>query len=316
MENEIKENNSLEQQEDKIEKKNYKIYSSVLTLVVFAVVMVLIIRIPSKNNDVSFELGGSHPAILASSNEVVPVSGVVLPVSLGSLGAKMVETGVIDEQKFIALYSSNPELKQEAEELLTQNQTEMVKITPQNAPLLLNYFWALGLGNKNEILEKGEMMDPRYGGAGNFASTGGWTIAKGKAMDHYGAHKFITLTPEQQALVDKVSQNIYRPCCGNSTHFPDCNHGMAMLGFLELMASQGATESEMYKSALILNSYWFLDTYLTIAEYMKQKRGVDWGNVDPKEVLGADYSSGSGFQKIAAQVIQPKERQGGGSCGV
>ena len=58
-------------------------------------------------------------------------------------------------------------------------------------------------------------------------------------MNHYSMHRFIVLTPEQQALVEKVSKGIYRPCCGNSVYFPDCNHGMAMLGLLELMASQG-----------------------------------------------------------------------------
>jgi hypothetical protein len=46
----------------------------------------------------------------------------------------------------------------------------------------------------------------------------------------------IPLTAEQQALVEEVAAEIYRPCCNNSTLFPDCNHGMAMLGFLELLA--------------------------------------------------------------------------------
>jgi len=46
---------------------------------------------------------------------------------------------------------------------------------------------------------------------------------------------------------------------------------MAMLGLLELMAAQGVGEEEMYKAALAVNSYWFPDTYLTIAEYMQNK---------------------------------------------
>src|SRR3989344_1353776 len=97
------------------------------------------------------------------------------------------------------------------------------------AGYLLNLLWAFGLANKNPILEDAsEMMNPGYGGAGNFASTGGWTVAKGNAMGHYNMYALVTLSPEQQALVDRVSRNIYRPCCGNSTHFPDCNHGMAM----------------------------------------------------------------------------------------
>ena len=39
-------------------------------------------------------------------------------------------------------------------------------------------------------------------------------------------------------IVEEIAGNIYRPCCGNSTAFPDCNHGMAMLGLIELMVSQ------------------------------------------------------------------------------
>ena len=134
-------------------------------------------------------------------------------------------------------------------------------------------------------------------------------------MDHYSRHRFITLTPEQQALVEKVSKGIYRPCCGNSTHFPDCNHGMAMLGFLELMASQGVSEQDMWRAALTLNSYWFPNNYLTIASYMKNK-GVDWKDVNPQEILGVDYSSSRGYAKIAAQVVAPKKQSGGSGCGV
>src|SRR3989344_6501798 len=65
---------------------------------------------------------------------------------------------------------------------------------------MLNMFWALGLANKNDILEHGPMIDPQYGGAGGFASTGGWTLAQGNAMDHYSMNQLITLTPEQQKM--------------------------------------------------------------------------------------------------------------------
>ena len=101
------------------------------------------------------------------------------------------------------------------------------------------------------------MMDPRYGGANGFASTGGWTLSDGDSMNHYNMHSFVTLTEEQQALVERVSKNIYRPCCDNSTYFPDCNHGMAMLGLLELMTSTRVTEADMYKTALQVNTFGF-----------------------------------------------------------
>ncbi|HEY4504655.1 MAG TPA: hypothetical protein VJI73_02695, partial [Candidatus Paceibacterota bacterium] len=139
-------------------------------------------------------------------------------------------------------------------------------------------------------------------------------LAQGEAMNHYSRHPFVVLTPEQQQIVERVSKNIYRPCCNNPTHFPDCNHGMAMLGLLEIMASQGVSEKEMYKVALQVNAYWFPDTYLTIAKYLESK-GSEWEKADPRELLGVNYSSGSGYQKIQSQVTVPVPKSGG-SCGV
>ena len=183
----------------------------------------------------------------------------------------------------------------------------------ENAGLWLNLFWALGLSNRNDVLDKGPMTDPRYGGAGRFASTGGWTLAMGDPMNHYSTHNFINLTPEQQGIVEKVAKNIYRPCCDNSTYFPDCNHGMAMLGLLELMASQGAGEATMYQSALVVNSFWFPDTYQNIGMFLSQK-GINAESVPPQDVLSAEYSSASGYRTVVA-ALKPEEDKRA-SCGI
>lgn len=181
---------------------------------------------------------------------------------------------------------------------------------------MLNMFWALGLSNKNPILDdKSEMKNPLYEGAANFASTGGWTVSRGDVMNHYNSHIFFSLTPEEQTLVDKMSGGIYRPCCGNPAHFPDCNHGMAMLGLLELMASQGVSEQEMWNAALAVNSYWFPDTYSTIASYMRNN-GVDWKNVNASQILGRDFSSAQGYSKIALQVASVNSPKNGSGCGI
>lgn len=245
---------------------------------------------------------------------VIPSEGVVLPVKWNDLGQKMIEAGVIDAKKFESIYSQRGGLDAEGKQLLYSENNGYLKITPENSGVILNLFWAFGLGNENDILGNGEMSNPQYGGAGNFASTGGWTLARGDAMEHYSRHQFVELTPEEQKLVERVSKNIYRPCCNNPTHFPDCNHGMAMLGLLELMASQGASEKEMYQIALKVNSYWFPDTYLTIAKYFEQK-DIIWDEVNPQEVLGFNYSSASGYKQVLTQV-SPPERQSGGGCGV
>ncbi|PIR96576.1 MAG: hypothetical protein COT92_00325 [Candidatus Doudnabacteria bacterium CG10_big_fil_rev_8_21_14_0_10_42_18] len=246
---------------------------------------------------------------------VLPEDGVVLPVAWGDLGKQLVNSGTIDDVKFKALAAQRGGLTAEMESLLYGEENGQITITPENNGFLLNLFWALGLANENPILESGEMVDPKYGGdASRFASTGGWTLADGDVMDHYSAHKLIKLTAGQQILVDKVSQNIYRPCCGNSVHFPDCNHGMAMLGLLQLIASQGVSEQDMYKYALAVNSYWFPDTYLTIGKYL-ETQGQDYKTTDPQILLSAQYSSGQGYKQILSKV-QPVQSQGGNGCGV
>lgn len=252
---------------------------------------------------------------IVDEESIIPSAGVELPIIWGDLGSQMIEKGVIDAAYFESLYTQRSGLDEEMKKLLYGSNNGKIKITFQNSGFLLNLLWGLGLSNKNSILEQGPMVDPKYGGAGNFASTGGWILAKGEAMNHYSKYNFINLTPEQQALVERVSQNIYRPCCGNSTYFPDCNHGMAMLGLLELMASQGVNEEEMYKIALKVNSYWFPDTYLTIAKYLKEKKGFSFNEADPKEILGRNYSSGQGYQAILREIT-PLEEKGGGGCGV
>lgn len=247
---------------------------------------------------------------------VLPSKGFILPVRWGDLGKRLVEGGVVDRKKIEDLYAQRGGLDEETNKLLIDSDNGQIRITKDNANTLLNLFWALGLANKNVILEKGPMTDKKYGGdASKFASTGGWTLSSGNPMGHYSRHVLVRLTPEQQLLVERVSQNIYRPCCGNSTYFPDCNHGMAMLGLLELMASQGVSERDMYKVALQVNAYWFPDTYLTIAKYLEVK-GLSWQKTDPKELLGASYSSSAGYQKILSQVSPQIQKGGGGSCGV
>ncbi len=240
--------------------------------------------------------------------------GIEIPAQWGDLGRKMAEAGVFDRGQLAALYNSRGGLSAADIKFIDGSSDGKLRVTQANSGLLLNLLWALGLSNKNQILEKGPMMDPRYGGANRFASTGGWTLAKGGPMNHYSMHQFVALTSEEQALVETVAKNIYRPCCGNSTYFPDCNHGMAMLGLLELMASQGASEAQMYKAALAMNSYWFPDQYATIARYL-ESRSIAPQSVDPKEIVGINYSSASGFQRIASLAPRAETNQTGrGGC--
>src|SRR3989344_220659 len=284
--------------DNEIKKQSYKFIG--ICIVVSATIIGGSIMLSSRLKPTGGE-ALSAKALAKLEQTITPNQGITLPAIWGDLGKHLVENGVIDQKKFDDLYAQRGGLDEKTGNLLTGNNNEKLVITKENANIMLNLLWALGLGNKNEILEKGEMADPQYGGADKFASTGGWTLASSNPMGHYSRHPMISLTPEQQLLVENVSKNIYRPCCGNSTHFPDCNHGMAMLGLLELMASRGVSEADMYKAALAVNAYWFPSNYLTLASYFKSK-GTDWSKVDPKLALSAEYSSGQGYQKLLQQI--------------
>jgi hypothetical protein len=279
-------------------------YAGPLSLIALAAVVAIVITHPA--------LPSSVPSLTELEKAVLPLEGIELPIVWGTLGKQMTEAGVIDKAKFVSLYEGRGGLTEEERVLLEGNVTGTIVMTPENSGYLLNLLWALGLANKNPILEA-EMMDSKYGGAGHFASTGGWTLAKGDAMQYYNKLSLIPLTKAQEDLVDRVSKNIYRPCCGNSVHFPDCNHGMAMLALLELMAAQGVTEEKMYEAALQANAYWFPGVYLTIAQY-EAERGVSWSDVSPKEVL-SEYSSAAGFAEIASKVKKMPQKASGAGCG-
>ncbi len=248
-----------------------------------------------------------------TSSQSASRTEATIPLRWGDLGARLVSEGVIDEEKLRALYEGRGGLTEDEERLLTAGNEGNLVVTSENAPFVLNLLWAFGLANENTILTAGAMSDPQYGGPGVFASTGGWTLARGEAMEHYAKHAFVRLTEKEQALVRSVAENIYRPCCDNPTHFPDCNHGMAMLGLLELMASQGRSEEEIYRAALAVNELWFPETYAAIREYLVQK-GRSFESESPKTLLGREFSSASGYRKIL-EAVSPRSG-GGGSCGV
>ncbi|MCL5675882.1 MAG: rhodanese-like domain-containing protein [Patescibacteria group bacterium] len=247
-------------------------------------------------------------------NQVLPEKGVELPISWNDLGQKLVSNGVIDLNKF------NQAVKptSEQEKILTSNYSGKIKIDRTNAQFIVDMLWALGLSQKSLVYEQGPMGTTEKKDAANFASTGGWTLAKGNAMNYYNKFDLISpnsLTPLKQKQVAEISKNIYRPCCGNPTWFPDCNHGMAALAIIELLVSQNIPETIIYQKVLGFNSFWFPDQYLTAATYFA-RQGIAWNKVDAKLLLGPNFSSGQGSQEVAKIVGPlPYVSKNAGSCG-
>ena len=153
----------------------------------------------------------------------------------------------------------------------------------------------------------------KYGGEkdlGNFASTGGWNLARGEPMNYYSKANLISLTPQMEGLVQTVASALYRPCCNNSSAFADCNHGMALLVVLELMAASGAYQDQMFEAAKYFNAFWFPGNYYDLAVYFKTSKGLAFKDIDARLLLSKDYSSATGYQKY-----KQKTSQSGRGCG-
>ncbi|OGM12978.1 hypothetical protein A3A76_01435 [Candidatus Woesebacteria bacterium RIFCSPLOWO2_01_FULL_39_23] len=255
--------------------------------------------------------GGSLIDLSKLPEQVLPQEGFTLPVSWGSLGPRLIQLGVIDQAKFEKVVKMDNTQK----EILTKGSDSLITINTQNSQFVVDMLWAVGLGQKSLVYDEGPMGKEYKNKAGNFASTGGWSLAKGSAMAHYNKHDLISLTAEQHKRVMDIAGHVYRPCCGNHTAFPDCNHGMAALAAIEMMVSLNMSDESIYKSVLELNSFWFGSTYMTTATYFA-RQGISWDKVDAKEVLGAKYSSGQGAAEIAKKVNPlPYESKSGGGCG-
>lgn len=235
---------------------------------------------------------------------VLPEGGVTLDIRWGDIPRQLVAEGVIDLEKFkSAAQRAGSPLTADQLTVLSEGSDDPLHFDADNAYFLLDVLWALGLANKNAVLTEGPMAQRGWDQAGGYAGTGGWTIGEKPGPDYLAALELISLTSQQQAIVDEVAYNAYRPCCGNMTAFPDCNHGMAALALTELMASQGASADEIFQALKEVSPFWFPTQYHHLALYF-ELRDQEWKDVDPRMVMGKEYSSGGGWKQINAQLQQ------------
>ena len=151
--------------------------------------------------------------------------------------------------------------------------------------------WALAKHNDNQIIHDSP-----------FADSFGTDYDIGVGRPGYGDTKLLTLTPEQQAVAKNVAENSYRPCCGQPASKPDCSHGYSALGLIQLMASEGFSEKEIYDAFVKFNTFWFPANYIKDALYFKVTENKSWDQVDKQLVAGPQFSSSSGAQQVAAAL--------------
>lgn len=253
--------------------------------------------------------------------QINPSEGYDIKASYGDIGSRLLAAGAMDLDEFVQVYeSANRPLNEEQIKILQTGSESEIIFNQQNAYFLLNFFWALGLVNQNPILDLGPMVRNGRDEVVRFASTGGWSLATKPVSELYSSEPIIKLTLKQQEQLERVAQFVFRPCCNNPTHFPDCNHGMAMLGMLELMAFNGASEGEMFEAAKYANAFWYPRQTLELAIFFSASQKVGFSEVDARKLLSMQYSSQSGFQNVhqwlSTNELLPQVSGGGNSCGV
>lgn len=224
----------------------------------------------------------------------IPPKGVRTAVSFGDSLQKLIAAGSLDPEKLRSNFKASIGLPSWLDRILEAPSAEPIVLSLETAPYLLSLLWPLGLSTKAKFNDESPLNTVDLP---SLASTGGWTLGQEEnGSVYFNKVESLRLTDEQERIVLNVAKSVFRPCCDNSTFFQDCNHGSALLGLIELAASQGTPADELYRIALAANSYWFPDQYAKTALYFALFEGKAWDEVDSRLVLGPHYSSLSGWQ--------------------
>lgn len=256
----------------------------------------------------------------AGDGQPVAFRAYRLPVRYGGLGPRLLAAGAIDPERLAEeLERRGTPMSRVQREILQERAEEVITIDRDNSLFLLDLFWALGLTNRNPILTEGPLAFDRGALVGRYASTAGWTLGARPSGELFASTSVVSLTPEEQKRLTRVAQAVYRPCCDNPTYFPDCNHGMAMLGMLTVLAAGGADDGQMFAAAAAANSVWYPRQYREIGLYLEAVSGTAMAEADPRRLVGREVASGSGFRAVhaalaAAALVGPPAAEGVSAC--
>ena len=244
-----------------------------------------------------------------------------LPVAYGQLGPWMINAGAFAYDAFVQVYArAGQPLSEEQRTILQSGSDALITMDHSNSYFLLNFFWALGLVNSNPLLVSGALVANGGGQIDGYASTGGWELAVKPIHQLFSSASLVTLDALQQARLEEAVTGIYRPCCNNPTSFPDCNHGMAMLGLLEVMATQGSDVDEMLHAAKMVNTYWFPSQSQELMLYYQGKHNIEFDDIPAREAVGNERFSSRGFVQVHEWLVSNGKlnvpNQNGSSCGV
>lgn len=259
----------------------------------------------------------SHAIDFSSiAEQVYPDSGFILQAKWNGVAKQLANSGALN-LSFVANSLRNAKEPLTSEELKVLNGTSTSNVTLNSSSALFTLYllWSLGINNKNPIISNGPIMN--YGGNPyDLASTGGYDPLGRLQL---GNLSIITLNSSEQGMAEAIASSTYRPCCNNPAMFPDCNHGAAQLGLIELMVSQGRNEPQIYGALKEFNAFYYTQQYLNVAGLFNYTKNETWAEVPANEVLGYNFSSASGYNEVYGILINdnalPQTIGGsGGSC--
>lgn len=234
--------------------------------------------------------------------DVVPGSGFETPVTFGETIQRLIEAGVLEPDKFRAVYRKRGGVPAWVERLLAAPSDEPIVLSVESAPYLLNLLWPIGLATKAAFNDKSPINNLRLP---NYASTAAWTLGRAaNGAPYFNSVDTVSWTAERESVALEAAQSSFRPCCNNSTFLQDCNHGSALLGLIELAAAQDIDKAELEKTALLANSYWFSRQYMKTALYLLIYERRSWDEVPPSEILAAKFSSASGWERNVNMAVR------------
>ncbi len=239
--------------------------------------------------------------IEAAQRQVLPAE-VHTGVEFGDSIARLVKAGVIVPEKLTAIYKDRGGVPAWMMKVLYGADDGGIVISVDNSTDLLTLLWPLGLATKTGFSRTAMPLSDDE--LARLASTGGWTLGKeSNGAAYFAKVETLSLTPDQETKIAALANGIYRPCCDNNAAAQDCNHGSAMLGFLELAISQGMSEEKVFALAKVLNGFWYPREYIAMALLFDYRDGKSWPELSPQMVLGRDYSSASGWRANVAQPL-------------
>ncbi len=294
----------------------------------------------SSNTNGSTQIQNSNTINLTIlSGQISPKTGYTLPFKWGNSIKVLVQTGALNVSNLtIILNSSGQPITFTEKEILNGTYNGYIQFNSTNTEFVQIVLWALGINNNNTIINEGPIINssaqisneirnnstnstlrqqatPYFVASHYFASTGGYGPI-GKLQ--LGGINDVILSQPQQIIADYTATNSYRPCCDNPTAFPDCNHGAAALGLIELLASQGATQSQIFDALRYFYQYQFPQQYTEIAAYF-YLQGKNYSQINSSEVMGYNFSSFSGYYSVNQYLLKngilKQSTAGGAACG-